>query len=62
VIAAVTVRTLRSWIVAGGLAAVLTAALLATPLAYLLAGLACIGGSALLVRLDGLGKRRRSRR
>jgi len=57
-----TIRTLRSWIVAGGLAAVLVAALLATPVAYLLAGLACIGGSGSLVWLDGLGKRGRSRR
>jgi hypothetical protein len=62
VIAAVTIRTLRSWIVAAALAAVLTAAALATPLAYLLAGFACIGGSVFLVRLDGLGKRGRSRR
>jgi hypothetical protein len=58
----VTTRTLRTWIVLGALAAVVMASLTATPLAYLLAGAACIGGSMMLIGLDGLRKRGNRRR
>ena len=57
-----TVRVLRRWIVLGALTALLLAALTASPLAYVLAGAACIGGSAALIGLDGLRKRGRTRR
>lgn len=57
-----TVRVLRRWIVLGALAAVVTAALLASPQAYLLAGVTCTGGAMALIGLDGLRKRGRSRR
>jgi hypothetical protein len=58
----VTVRILRRWIVLGALVALLLAALTASPLAYVLAGAACIGGSMALVGLDGLRKRGNRRR
>ena len=57
-----TTRTLRVWIVLGALVAVVMASLAATPLAYLLAGAACTGGSMMLIGLDGLRKRGNRRR
>jgi hypothetical protein len=38
------------------------ASLVATPLAYALAGMACVGGSMMLIGLDGLRKRGNPRR
>lgn len=57
-----TTRTLRRWIVLGSLAGIVMASLAATPLAYLLAGAACVGGSMMLIGLDGLRKRGNRRR
>jgi hypothetical protein len=58
----VTVRILRRWIVLASLTALLLAALVASDLAYVLAGAACIGGSMAIVGLDGLRKRGNRRR
>jgi hypothetical protein len=57
-----TTRVLRRWIVLGALAGIVMAALTAAPLAYLLAGLSCVGGSMMLIGLDGLRKRGNHRR
>jgi hypothetical protein len=57
-----TTRVLRRWIVLVALAGIVMAALTATPLAYALAGMACIGGSMMLIGLDGLRKRGSHRR
>ncbi|HXC63680.1 MAG TPA: hypothetical protein VNZ67_04945 [bacterium] len=57
-----TTRVLRRWIVLGALAGIVMASLAATPLAYALAGTACVGGSMMLIGLDGLRKRGNPRR
>lgn len=57
-----TLRTVRLWAVLGGLAALVVATSVGTRLAEVGAGLLLIALALLLVRLDGLRKRGRSRR
>jgi hypothetical protein len=55
-------RALRAWAVLGAVAAVVAATVAGTRLADLAAGALMVASALLLVRLDSLGKRRRTRR